>query len=196
MKRTACILASLALLAACSSMPVKRYFQIGLAEFPRVSIPRLEKSVRVAPVDVDPFYDDFRIIYRVSTYELRYYPYEYWAKKPSLMLRVAAAEMLAGMRAFSQVSADDAGAEADFVLRMKVRVMEEVDSPNAWQGRLAADLEFVEGGTGQTLLAHSFDRKATMRENKVETLPAALTAILSEELQKAVSALADKLGYR
>lgn len=196
MKRTACILACLVLLAACSSMPVKRYFQVGLAEFPRVSLPRFEKSVRVAPVEVDPFYDDFRIIYRVSTYELRYYPYEYWAKKPSIMLRAAAAEMLAGMRAFSQVSADDADAEADFILRMRVRVMEEVDSPNAWQGRLAADLEFMEGGAGETLLAHSFDRKLAMRDNKVEMLPAALTGILYEELQKAVAALADKLGYR
>lgn len=196
MKRTAFILAALVLLAACSSMPVKRYFQIGLAEYPRVSLPRFEKSVRVAPVEVDSFYDDFRIVYRVSTYELRYYPYEYWAKKPSLMLRTAAAEMLAGMRAFSQVSTDDAGAEADFVLKMKVRVMEEVDSPNGWQGRLAADLEFLEGGTGRTLLAQSFDRKVAMREDKVEMLPATLTGILSEELQKAVAALADKLGYR
>jgi ABC-type uncharacterized transport system auxiliary subunit len=194
MRKAAISFLAFALLSSCGSAPVKRYFQMALGEAGPRPVSAIARSLTVEPASVDPLYDDLRIRYRVSAFELEQYPYEFWAEKPGRLIDRAVADYFRTNHVFSRVSESGPGADAGIILRPTVRAIEEVDGQAAWEGRLAMSLEFQEAASGKILLTRTFDRRAAMKAKKVEELPAALSAILAEELTRAVDELAQVLG--
>ena len=93
MRKHALYLAAVLLLGGCfSSSAAKRYFQIVPMDTNVQPHAQVGKAVYVEPVRVDPLYDDFRVIYRVSPYELKYYSSIFWAKKPDALIREAVSD--------------------------------------------------------------------------------------------------------
>ncbi len=193
MRKNALALAAILLLAGCFSTPAKRYFQIMPIDINPAPHPRVERVLYVEPVRVDPLYDDFRVIYRVSPFELKYYSHAFWAKKPDDLFREAMSDYLGAKGGFPKVMIDVLQGDPQIVLRSSVRLLEEIDEPNAWFGRLAMDLEFLEFKTGTSILKHTFDRRLALGARKVQFLPAVLSNILVEELDFAVGKLAAAL---
>lgn len=193
MRRTLLILPAVVLLVGCLSVPTKRYFQIVALPVNADSHPALSKALYVEPVRVDPLYDDFRIIYRVSLYELKYYSYVFWAKKPDTLFREAIGDYLLKMGGFGRVQLDVLRGDPDIVLRSNLRLVEEIDNTKMWFGRLAMDLEFLEFKSGRSLIRHSFDRRLPLPARRTRFLPSVLSTILREELDVAVGKLAEAL---
>ena len=197
MRKHALILAAVLLLSGCfSSTAAKRYFQIVPEDKSPEPHPRVEKALYVEPVRIDPLYDDFRVIYRVSLFELKYYSSVFWAKKPDALFREAMGDYLLRKEGFRRVTFDVLQGDPEFVLRSSIRLIEEIDNPKVWFGRLAMDLEFLEFKTGRSLAKHSFDRRTQLGVRKVQFLPAVLSGILVEELDVAVNKLAEALAGR
>jgi ABC-type uncharacterized transport system auxiliary subunit len=178
------------LFAACFSVPTKRYFEIVAIGKDAQLHPKVEKVLYIEPVRVDPLYDDFRVIYRVSKFELQYYTYVFWAKKPDNLFRDAMGDYLKEKEGFTRVTLDVLQGDPEIVLRSNVRLVEEIDNPKVWFARLAMDLEFLEFKSGKSLLRHSFDRRLPFEVRKVPQFPAILSRILTEELDIAVGKLA------
>ena len=183
------------LLVGCGAAHTKRYFQIHIVESTPKALPKIERSLRVELAAVDTLYDDIRILYRVSPYELKYYPYEFWAEKPGKMIGVAIAAFLAKKQCFSRITLgpQKETEDADFILRSRVRVLEEIDTANAWQARLAMDLEFLDVKSGKVIVERSFDRKWQLGATEIGAFPVSLSRILEEEFGNAVWALAHAL---
>jgi ABC-type uncharacterized transport system auxiliary subunit len=181
------------LFAACFSVPTKRYFEIIARGKDAQLHPKVEKVLYIEPVRVDPLYDDFRVIYRVSMFELKYYSYVFWAKKPDSLFRDAMGDYLIEKEGFTRVTLDVLQGDPEIVLRSNVRLVEEIDSPKVWFARLAMDLEFLEFKSGKSLLRHSFDRRLPFQVRKVRQFPAILSRILVEELDIAVRKLAEAM---
>lgn len=195
MRKLAVPLAAALLLAGCfSSTPAKRYFQIVALEQDAGPHPEIGRGLYIEPVRVDPLYDDFRVIYRVSPFELKYYSTVFWAKKPSDLFREAMSQYLNRKEGFARVTLDILQGDPDVVLRSNVRLVEEIDNPDVWFGRLAMDFEFLEFKSGTRLARHSFDRRLPLGSRKVQFLPSVLSHILVEELDIAVGKLAAALS--
>jgi hypothetical protein len=194
MRKHALYFGAVLLLAACFSTPTKRYIQIVAMGKDAQPHPRIDKVLYIEPVRVDPLYDDFRVIYRVSLYELKYYSYVFWAKKPDALFREAMGDYLIGKEGFSRVTLDVLQGDPEIVLRSTIRLLEEIDNPKVWFGRLAMDLEFLEFKTGRSLIKHSFDRRMPLGARRVQFLPAVLSGILVDELDIAVRKLAEALS--
>ena len=197
MKKLAVPLAAVLLLAGClSSPPSKRYFQIAALDTDAQLHPKIDKTLYIEPVRVDPLYDDFRVIYRISAYELKYYSSVYWAKKPGDLFREAIGDNLIREGGFSRIMLDVLQGDPAVVLRSNVRFLEEIDNPDVWYGRLAMDLEFLEFKSGTGLVKHSFDRRLPLGARKSGLLPSVLSRILMEELDAAVRKLAEALAVQ
>lgn len=194
MRKAAIGILTVALMGSCGTAHVKRYFQIQTIAAAEPALPKVERRLLVEPAWVDPLYDDIRILYRVSPYELKYYPYEFWAEKPGKQIGAAMAEFLLKKKVFPLISQASAGVKEDpeIVLRSRVHVLEEIDNPDVWQARLAMDLEFLDFKTGTPIVSWSFDRKGQMHK-QVGDLPAVVSRILDEELARGVWELARAL---
>lgn len=194
MRKLALPLAAVLLLAGCLSTPSKRYFQIVPIEKDVESHPKIGKALYIEPVRVDPLYDDFRVIYRVSPYELQYYSSVFWAKKPDDLIREALSDYLIRKEGFSRVTLDVLQGDPAIVLRSTVRLIEEIDYPNAWFGRLAMDLEFLEFKTGKSIVKYSFDKRLPLGRRDAKFLPSVLSGIFVDEVDAAVRKLAEALA--
>ena len=197
MRKHALYLAAVLLLGGCfSSSAAKRYFQIVPMDTNVQPHAQVGKAVYVEPVRVDPLYDDFRVIYRVSPFELKYYSSVFWAKKPDALIREAVSDYFIQKKGFSRVTIDVLQGDPEIVFRSNVRQIEEIDNPDIWYGRLAMDLEFLEFKSGKSIVKYTFDRKLPLAARKSQHLPAVISAILVEELDAVVRKLADALAAK
>jgi len=197
MRKHALYLAAVLLLGGCfSSSAAKRYFQIVPMDTNVQPHAQVGKAVYVEPVRIDPLYDDFRVIYRVSPFELKYYSSVFWAKKPDALIREAVSDYLIQKKGFSRVTIDVLQGDPEIVFRSSVRLIEEIDNPDIWYGRLAMDLEFLEFKSGKSIVRYTFDRKMPLAARKSQYLPAVISAILVEELDAVVRKLADALAAK
>jgi ABC-type uncharacterized transport system auxiliary subunit len=194
MKKAAVCLIGVVLAAACGSAPAKRYFQVSIVGTAARPMPEIDRSLALEASEVDPLYDDTRILYRVSPFELEYYPYEFWAENPGRLVDNALTDFFLKARVFSRVVEASSGEEADIRLRPSVVIIEEVDGAAAWEAHLAMRLEFVDAASGKPLVTRSFDRREKMKAKDVKALPPALSSILHEELAQAVAELAAVLS--
>lgn len=194
-KAAFCILIA-ALMIGCGSTHAKRYFEIRSVASGEPALPKIERRLLVEAPACDPLYDDIRIVYRVSPFELKYYPYEFWAEKPGKQVGAAMAAYFGKAKVFPAVSRDPRMESPEIVLKSRVHVIEEIDNPDVWEARLAMDLEFVDARSGKPLAAWTFDRKGQMAKEHVGDLPAVLSRILDEELGKAVWELARTLDKK
>jgi ABC-type uncharacterized transport system auxiliary subunit len=179
-------------LAGCfSSSPDKKYFQINLEAQPAAA--PFSGSLLVDRFEINSLYDDFRIIYRVSAFEINYYAYQFWAEKPSKLLRDSLLRYLEASRLFPKIYVEPTkDAAVDWVFRGTVHQIEEVDAPGAWSARLNMKIEVADTRTGAVLASRRFDRQEPLSRKDVSEMPAVLSRILGEELRALFAELKGK----
>ena len=190
-KNSALLVVVLFCLAGCfSASPDKKYYQIQLET--GTSIAPFTASLLLDRIEIDSLYDDFRIIYRVSPFEINYYAYHFWADKPSKLLRDSLLHYLETSKLFPKIVLEPNRGNPDWVLRCTVHQIEEVDMPEAWFARLSMKLEMAELKSGTVLAARAFDRKEPLSRKDVGEVPSVLSRILSEELRALLAELKGK----
>ena len=180
-------------LQGCMSSPVKRYYQLHMETDPSTGSPQIDKIVMVGPVEVDSAYNDYRIVYRLSSYELNYYSYMFWIKKPADMVRDAMVDYFSSGLAFNKVITKYTEGNPDLMLRAKVNALEEYDRAEAWFARLNMVITIKDFRTDKTVLVYRIERRKKLTGKKVGKVAVGLSVILEEELSKMVEQLAVKL---
>jgi len=179
--RKAFVLACIVLVGAgCFASHAKRYFELG-ATAPGPGEPGFDKTILIDRVDIEELYDDFRIIYRLSSTEVNYYAYNFWAERPSKTIRNLIRERCIAPGRFLRVDLETGKEATDWILKIKVFRIEEVDQVDRWYARLAMDLDLVETATGKVIAAHTFDRSEPLAQKNPGFLAGALSKILAEE---------------
>ncbi len=191
---TAAVLALAAAAGACISEQARRYFEIRLETLPARPLPAILATILVEDSAVEGLYNDYRIVYRVSPFELNYYSYEFWARNPGVLAGDAMALFLQERNVFRAVFRDPIEDKGDYDLRSRIMVVEEVDSPTLWFGRLAMEIKILESATGKVRVSRTFDRRSPLPAKRVGALPGVISEILGDELTKAVDELAGQLG--
>jgi ABC-type uncharacterized transport system auxiliary subunit len=175
-----------------SSSPGKRYYQLHVEVTPKEGSPRIDKVLMVGLVEIDRVYNDYRIVYRHSPFELNYYSYEFWIKKPDDLVKDAMVSYFSECGAFNKVITKYSEGDPDIIIRAKVNAVEEYDMSNTWYARLAIEFKVKAFHTGETVMVYSFDRKEKLLEKKVGRVSVRISAILEDELAKLLEQLNDK----
>jgi uncharacterized lipoprotein YmbA len=181
-------------LAGCiSSSPGKRYFQLYLGDDggakSREPAKKLDKIILVESVSVDEIYSDYRIVYRTSPFQLNYYSYNFWIKKPGRLIRDAVYDYLTKSMVFRKVTDKLAEGEPDYILKARVDSLEEYDMKNVWFAHLKMQFEIEDYKSGKTVVFTRFDRRSKLNTRKVEFVPLAISQILKEELANIIDEL-------
>jgi ABC-type uncharacterized transport system auxiliary subunit len=144
----------------------------------------LDKVLLVEDAEISETYRDFRIVCRESPFQVRYHNSASWSRSPDELIEEAVVHFWKKRAVFKKVNTVGSEDDPDWVMRMRVNVIEKSLIQKKWQARLAMDVEIVDPESEKTILAHSFDRKLALGKNKIRLLPDKASMILHEELLK------------
>jgi uncharacterized lipoprotein YmbA len=188
-------------LGGCMSSAGKKYFQLFLplsvdnavGGNSATKAPRFDKILMLAPVEVEEIYSDYRVVYRISPYELNYYSYHFWIEKPDKMVHDAIRDYLMGERVFAKTISRFTEGEPHLLMKTTVYVIEEVDTPLRWYAHLKMAFEIKEFKSGKTVVFYTFNRQVPVGIKKVEQIPIVLSKLLKEELEQVLTQLETKV---
>lgn len=178
--------------AGCFAAHAKRYFDLGVPVSGPAG-PAFDRTLFLDRPVVEGIYDDFRIVYRISPTEINYYAYNFWAERPSRLVRDMVRDRLVAGRRFRRIEMEPGKEPADWTLRIKIFRIEEEDRVDRWFGRLAMSLEVVDPVSGALIAARAFDRLEPLAEKDAGLLAGVISEILAEELDAFLGELAAKL---
>lgn len=170
-------------LAGCISSPSRQYFELNLSVETVSPDARFDRILMIDDVMIENVYDDYRIVYRVSPYEINYYSYVFWADKPDILFEDSIASYFAEKELFQDVVLEFDQPPPDWILKARILIIEEVDEEPAWSARLAMEMKVLDSTTQKVLVSHRFDRREKLGSNDVGRLPVVVSRILKEELE-------------
>ncbi len=180
-------------LGGCMSSPSRKYYQLHLIDPDQPVSKTISKTVLVEPIDIDDLYDDFRIVYRLSPFELNYYSYEFWADKPAKLLQDSITHYLLKKKVFQKVIKETSGGEADLQWKSRIHAIEEVDTQDVWYARLAMDVELIDFKSQERLYFHQFDKQEKLPVKSVGMVPVVISRILEEELDRIIRDISERI---
>ena len=175
------------------SQTAKRYFELK----PPVIEKPLQKTGRnilIEPVTTSGIYDDFRIVYRVSPYQVNYYSYDFWAQKPAHLIHSAIFNFLQTSGGFERIGEMVAPENPDVIFKSKLNAIEEIDGGAVWYARLALEMEMTDYKTGATIIKHSFDRRRALPKRDIVLFPKVISEILEKELRFLIAGFMEELA--
>ena len=143
----------------------------------------------IESVDAEDLYDDFRVIFRKSPYQVNYYSYDFWVKKPAALIKQSLLSFMASTGVFKRVIDRYSVFEPDLILKSRLISMEEVDRGNEWFARLSLEIEIYDFKTKKSLWVHKFDQQRPLAKKEVTLLPRVISAILKTELIELIKKL-------
>ncbi len=168
--------------SACLSNPARHYYQIQPDTTSAPDQQKTELGLLVLPVDVDEFYDNYRIAYRSSPYAINHYLHHLWYKKPAEMFWDELQNHARSKGVFSTVFDRLAEGNPDYSLFCRVLVVEEVILGRNSRARLSMELILKNFRSEEEVFCHRFDRSEPITGRRVNDLVRTLSQIFSEEL--------------
>ncbi|MGH9867444.1 MAG: ABC-type transport auxiliary lipoprotein family protein [Candidatus Polarisedimenticolia bacterium] len=201
--RTGLLTASIIALAslACAKIPPTHYYTLQIrqdgstAASPDLTGQGL--SIGVLTFEVDPPYDQDRIVYRQSqsSPEVGFYAYHRWAAPLSRMLPRVVSEGLQGTAGITLVEPASSGRDYSGVLEGRVLEIEEIGGPSAPRARMRLSLTLRLKDAGvvwKTILEAEANSPASTVGGIVDTLNAALSSSLDRARVGLAAALASR----
>jgi ABC-type uncharacterized transport system auxiliary subunit len=178
--------------SGCMTFTAKKYYMIHLSVPDPSTFAALDKVLLADPTEADSLYDDFRMVYRLSPYEINYYSFNFWSEKPAKLIHNSLLDFLLRSRVFKDVRAETTRDDADLRLKSRLLVIEEIDTENTWYARLAMELEIIDIQSGKTVAFRRFDTRMPLPAKSLSEVSVALSKILEGELSSLLTELTKK----
>jgi len=187
--------------SACAKIPPTHYYALQMrhdnatAESPDPAGPGL--AIGVLTFEVDPPYDQDRIVYRqaLGSLEVGFYTYHRWAAPLSRMLPRVVSEGLQGTTGITLVEPASFGHDYSGVLEGRVLEIEEIDGPSAPLARMRLSLTLRLKNAG-VVWKETLEAEAAPPASTVGGIVDALNAALRSSLDRARAGLAAALAGR
>jgi ABC-type uncharacterized transport system auxiliary subunit len=145
---------------------------------------KIDKVLSVEDVEINETYRDYRIVYRDSPFQVKYYNFVSWSKTPDELIEDAVIDFWKKRSVFKKVSTYGSADDSDWTMRIRINAIEKCYFQKNWYVRLALDAEIVDAKNNGIMLIHSFDRKMRLAGKKIRYVPEIVSKILHEELLK------------
>ena len=182
------------LLVACGSVPDTHYYSLS---YPPVDSsttpPKLNKIVGVKKFIADPPYDQDRLVYRDSPYEIKFYNYRRWICSPREMLTENAVLHLRASGLFAGVAHAHNSQSFDYLLGGRVLQFEEWDETNRWQARVKLWLELQSTSSRKVVWQGYVESQVPVDEKQPLNVVKALSRAADDCFKQLVGKLSENL---
>ncbi len=170
----------------CGSVPQTHYYVLEPQDLFSTAPSGTGLSIGVETFQVDPLYDQDRIVYRMGqdSAEVGFYAYHRWAAPLSRMLPGVVAAALSGLDGVESIGPVADGRDYDAYFRGRVLAFEEIDTPEGERilVRLALTLQ---ADDGTELWVEILDREAALTTGEVRDAVERMREALEEGLRAA-----------
>ncbi len=182
------------LLTACGGVPETFYYTVSNLKVAPDQADNHQAGTRDIVLGVEKFsaetlYNDDRIIYRDSPFEVKYYHYRRWAAPPRALVTDETLKRMRASACCREVVASPSAGRVDYLLTGRVLAFEEWDRDEKWYGRVALLVQLLDPASRRVLWSEVFQAE-TPAAKKV---PAAIVEAISTSLQQCISELQNKL---
>jgi ABC-type uncharacterized transport system auxiliary subunit len=175
------------LLQSCGGVPETFYYTLAFdnSSTQNDGHTPLPFALGVEKFQSDVIYDDDRIIYRDSPYEIKYYFYRRWVAPPRHLVTDKVVSYLAESGLFEKVTTYPTAGEVKYVLNGRLLAFEEWDEQNNWYGKVALKASLYEPATQRVVWSGKFEHLQPVSKK----IPAAVVEALSQSLKKCLEEL-------
>jgi ABC-type uncharacterized transport system auxiliary subunit len=167
----------------CGGVPLTHFYRIDY-DFPdqNSATSVIPVTIGVPQFETDILYDEDRIVYRNSPYEIQYYHYHRWIASPKNIVQEMVIKHLQSSGVFQRVVTYSSIVKPDYILFGKITAFEELDEGSSWYGFIQLSFRLQDTETGEIIWENKFSHKtATAKQEPVEVVKA-----LSLSLRKVV----------
>jgi ABC-type uncharacterized transport system auxiliary subunit len=179
------------ILSGCSlTKPRQEVYHYTLAlHLPETAMSTVKATLIVRNFLAQDPYNQERLVYRTSPYQLDFYNYHRWAAIPTEQVTDWTRRYLRTTSLFAKVYPTSDGA-ADFILTGKIRQLDEIDHEQAWEATLSIDFWLTRAEQRTPLWFQSYS--ATQQTAKRN--PSAVAEAMSRNLETILSKLVTDLA--
>jgi len=174
-----------ALIGGCSlttPRPEVRYYTLMLT-VPEAHSGMAQTSLVVRPFTAHDPYNQERMVYRSSSYQLDFYNYHRWAASPAEQVTDWTRRYLTGAGLFAKVFPTSNGS-ADMALGGKVRQIEEIDHEQTWDAVLSVDFWLTRSDQHSPFWFQSYTATRQAAKRNPESITEALSRNLEDILRR------------
>jgi ABC-type uncharacterized transport system auxiliary subunit len=179
------------LLSSCGGVPETYYYTLAFDPAAQLNDGHtpLPFALGVEKFQSEVIYDDDRLIYRDSPFEVKYYFYRRWVAPPRHLVTEKVLGYLSDSGLFERVTTYPSMVNVKYVLNGRLLAFEEWDEPDNWYGKVAFKASLHEPATQRVVWSETFEHKQPVTKK----IPAAVVEALSLSMKKCFDDLAQAL---
>jgi len=171
------------LTVSCGSVPQTYYYRI---DYPVDSTNSTNHvvpfTIGVTQFRADVLYEDDKIVYRESPYEVQYYHYRRWIAPPKKLVTEKVVEQYQTSGIFEKVVKLPAVTKVDYILTGQIQAFEEWDESAEWYGVVSLRFELLDPNTSEII----WERVLSERTRVSKKEPVEVVKAISESLNRVV----------
>ena len=190
------LFASCFLLQSCGGVPETYYYTLAFEPDKKLNDghPPLPFALGVEKFQSEVIYDDDRIIYRDSPFEVKYYFYRRWVAPPRHLFTEKVTGYLADSRLFEAVTTYPTPANVKYILSGRLLAFEEWDEQNNWFGKVVFTANLQEPSTRRVVWQGKFEHLQPVAKKIPSAVVEALSLSTKTCLDKLSQALVTELS--
>jgi ABC-type uncharacterized transport system auxiliary subunit len=145
---------------------------------PEAATPAAQSTLVVRPFSATEPYNQERLVYRTSPYQLDFYNYHRWAAPPTEQVADWTRRYLRAAALFASVYPTGEGS-ADFALGGRIRQFDEIDNEQSWDATLSLDFWLTGADQRKPLWSQSY----AVTQQTAKRNPAAVAEAMSRNLE-------------
>jgi len=180
------------LLSSCGGVPETYYYTLAFEPDKKLNDDRapLPFALGVQKFESEVIYDDDRIIYRDSPFEVKYYFYRRWVAPPRHLVTEKVVNFLSESGLFEKVTTYPSPANVKYILSGRLLAFEEWDEQNNWYGKVSFTASLHEPATQRVIWKNKFEHLQPVTKK----IPAAVVEALSLSMKKCLDELAKSIA--
>jgi len=172
------------LICSCGSIPEMHYYMLDRA--PASLLHHDAKypiRLGIENFKTDPLYDNERIVYRESPYEVKFYDYHRWVTPTSKMVTEQVIELFSSSKLFREVAPFPLTSNVDYLTQGTIVAFEEWDENDNWYGNVKIFFQLLKA-SDNSLVWQGLIGKKTLVTTKQ---PLALVRALDQSLKSCIA---------
>lgn len=178
-------------LQSCGGVPETYYYTLAFEQSAPLNDGHtpLPFALGVEKFQSETIYDDDRIIYRDSPFEVKYYFYRRWVAPPRHLITEKVLSYLSDAGLFEKVTMHPSTVNVKYVLSGRLLAFEEWDEQNTWYGKVAFQASLYEPATRRVVWTGRFEHLQPVAKK----IPSAVVEAMSVSMKKCLDDLVRSL---